>query len=106
MTSLIYRHNPHVVKLDRRYRLYPQGFRFRVDFDTRGEGNWQRWSDAITWCERTWGREHDWGTSTAGTFFRTWNHNYRTHGTSKYSQRQLFLRSEEDLTMLLLVIGK
>ena len=53
MTSLIYHPNPHIVKMDRRYRLYPQGFRYRVEFNTHGEGDWERWARVVAWCERT-----------------------------------------------------
>ena len=101
MTSLIYRHNPHIVKMDRRYRLYPQGFRYRVEFETYGEGNWQRWANVIAWCERTWGKEHDWHWPVS-----KWNENYRTHWPKNHNYRFLFLRSEEDITMLLLVMGE
>jgi hypothetical protein len=102
MTSIIHHNNPHIVKMDRRYRLYPQGFRYRVEFNTYGEGNWQRWANVIAWCERTWGKEHEWRHPGAAI----WNHNYRTHWPENHNYRFLFLRSEEDLTMMLLAMGE
>jgi len=104
MTSIRHYQDPNIIKLDRRYKGYNRGFRYRVDFDTQGMGKWERWHKVAKWCESTWGKEYEFHAS--GVFSRrTWNDNWRIEtGKNKY-YRQLYLRNEQDLTMLLLVIS-
>jgi len=101
MTSIRYYKDPAIVKLDGRYKGYNRGFRYRIDFDVQGPGKWERWHQAVEWCERTWGGEYIWHHT--GT--RSWSTQYRTDIPKNKYFRQLYLRSEEDLTMLLLVIN-
>lgn len=100
MTSLKYYKNLHVVKLDRRYKLYPQ-FKYRVSFDTQQADGWDQWLRVNRWLERTWGAEYIWHR----TGSRSWCLEYRTAIPKNKYFRQLYLRSEEDLTMMLLVVG-
>ena len=104
MTSIRYYKEPHIVKLDRRFKGYNRGFRYRIDFDTQPMSRWEHWLKVVKWCESTWGKEYTW-TDDSFLARRVWNDNYRTEtGKNKY-YRQLYLRSEQDLTMLLLVIS-
>lgn len=102
MTSIRHYGNPHIVKLDRRYKGYNRGFRYRIDFDTYSMDNWTVWMRVVKWCEATWGKEQTWANS--GIFAHAvWNENYSTEtGKNKY-YRHLYLRREEDLTMMLMV---
>lgn len=104
MTSIRHYKDPHIVKLDRRYKGYSRGFRYRVDFDTYSMEKWERWAQIIKWCESTWGEEYSW-TDDSFLARRVWNDNYRTEtGKNKY-YRHLYLCREEDLTMLLMVMS-
>lgn len=102
MTSIRYYRTPAVVKLDRRYKGYNRGFRYRIDFDTQGE-KWEVWMRAFKWCENSYGKEYSWAPN---GFARIWNDEYRTElGSRNKYYRHLYLRREEDVTMLLLVVG-
>lgn len=100
MTSIRYYKDPAIVKLDGRFKFYPK-FKYRIDFDTQGD-KWTRWVAVLNWCTNTWGRE--WTIeSLRGTIY---NDNYCTACSKQNSYyRHLYLRSEQDLTMLLLVIN-
>lgn len=99
MTSIRHYPDPHIVKLNGRYKFYPK-FKYRIDFDTYGE-KWQRWVNVINWCEATWGKE--WKFS-ATAHVRN-NPNYRSELVKNKRYRRLYLSSEQDLTMMLLVIS-
>lgn len=104
MTSIRHYKTPHIVKLDRRYKGYNRGFRYRVDFDTRGE-KWHTWMLVLNWCEATWGKEYTWSDSSFLSR-RIWNGNFRTElGSKNKYYRHLYLCREEDVTMLLLVMN-
>ena len=60
MTSLRPLKEPSIVKLDRRYKGYNRGFRYRVDFNTQGMEKWHDWMQIVKWCENTWGKEYTW----------------------------------------------
>ena len=101
MTSLRYYKTPRVVKLDRRFKGYNRGFRYRIDFDTQGE-KWHTWMQVLTWCENTWGKEYTWP---EGGFARIWNNHYRTEfGSKNKYYRHLYLCREEEVTMMLLAV--
>lgn len=105
MTSIRHHKNPHIVKLDRRYRGYNRGFRYRVEFDTYAIEKWDAWMRAVKWCENAWGKEQSWS---SGSMFAhaVWNNNYRTEFSRKNKHhRILYLCREEDLTMMLMVVG-
>ena len=104
MSTIIHRRNPHIVKLDRRYKGYNRGFRYRVEFNTKGE-EWNRWKTVLDWCESAYGKEWEWSNGN-GFGHRVWNNNYRTERPARNLWwRQLYLCREEDITMLLLLIG-
>ena len=99
MTSIRHYKTPHVVKLDGRYKFYPK-FKYRVDFDTKNMDKWQTWINVVKWCENTWGKEVVWNPP------RPAPTEYRTEYSKKNKfYRHLYLRREEDLTMMLLVIS-
>ena len=99
MTSIRHYKTPRIVKLDGRYKFYPK-FQYRIDFDTQNMGNWERWYKVTQWCTTTWGEEYIWSIKHPKPT------EYRTEVAKKNRHfRHLYLRSEQDLTMLLLVIN-
>lgn len=104
MTSVRYYKTPAVVKLDRRFKGYNRGFRYRIDFDTQGE-KWHTWMQVLKWCEATWSKEYIW--SNDGPLpQRVWSNDYRTEfGSRNKYYRHLYLCREEDVTMMLLAVG-
>lgn len=103
MTSIRYYKDPRIIKLDGRYKHHPK-FEYRIDFDTQGE-KWARWIAVTDWCKHTWGREWEFVTS-GPTPIHKYNDNYRTAISNRnHYFRHLYLRNEQDLTMMLLVIG-
>ena len=104
MTSLRHYKDPNVVKLDRRFKGYNRGFRYRIDFNTYGTNKWEQWMRVVKWCEGAWGKEYSWSDD---SFLarKVWNDNYRTEfGSKNKYYRHLYLCREEDVTMMLLVI--
>lgn len=103
MTSIRHYKTPHVVKLDGRYKFYPK-FKYRVEFDTRGIDQWRTWMSVCGRCDDTWGKEYEFigGNVLA---YRKYNENWRTEIPKNKHYRYLYLRSEQDLTLMLLVIG-
>ena len=102
MTIIKHYKNPHIVKLDGRFKGYNRGFRYRIDFNTYGADKWQAWLRAVKWCEAVWGKEYSWSDDVVP--HRLWNDNYRTEfGAKNKYYRHLYLCREEDVTMLLLV---
>lgn len=89
---------PRVVRLDGRYKLFNAGFKYRIEFNTQGDGKWQHWLSIADWCKQTWGKEFSWEKGV--------NPNYRTDvpDTNRHF-RFLYLKTEKDVTMLLLVVG-
>ena len=99
MTSIRHYKTPHVVKLDGRYKFYPK-FKYRIDFNTQSMSDWERWYTVTKWCTATWGDEYIWSVN------HTKPTEYRTESSKKNRHfRHLYLRGEQDLTMMLLVIG-
>jgi hypothetical protein len=103
MTSIRYVKLPKIKKLDGRFKLYKYGFTHRVTFDT--QQSWDKFMLAVKWCERTYGPDYDWEAN--GVFSRKiWNHNWRLlMPKEKRFWREFYLRSEQDVTMMLLVVG-
>jgi hypothetical protein len=105
MTSIRHYNNPHIIKLDRRYKGFVSGFKYRVDFNVayngRDNANWERWTRVIAWCENSYGKESFWTAMSLRSA-----HGFKTSVPKNKQFRQLFLRSEEDLTMMLLVMGE
>jgi len=103
MTSIRHYGNPHIVKLDGRYKGYNRGFRYRVEFNTYKNDKWTEWMNVVKWCENTWGKESRWSEDIVPR--RLWNDNYRTEFGKNKHHRILYLCREQDLTMMLLVIN-
>jgi hypothetical protein len=102
MTSLRYYKSPYITKLDGRFKLSKHGFTHRVTFDT--QQSWDTFLRALKWCENTYGPEYDWEAN--GVFSRkTWNHNWRLLLPKNRWWREIYLREEQDVTMMLLVVG-
>lgn len=104
MTSIRYYKNPNIIKLDGRYKFYPK-FKYRIEFDTKGMEKWHIWLALCKQCEATWGKEYEF---VANGFLsrRMYNDNWRTETPSKNKYyRHLYLRTEQDLTLMLLVAG-
>lgn len=104
MTSIRHYKNPNIVKLDGRYKHYPK-FKYRIDFDTQGMENWHIWMNLCKRCEETWGKEYEFIGGNAVFAYRKYNENWRTETPKNKYYRYLYLRSEQDLTLMLLVIG-
>jgi len=95
--------SPKITKLDGRYKLYNRGFRYKISFNTKN--NYDPYSQAVKWCENTWGPEYEWTDKVAWTSKR-WNDNWRVVITAKNKWwREIYLCREEDVTMMLLVVG-
>jgi len=97
---------PKVTKLDKRFKFYNSGFRFRITFDiskTNKSGN-EKYIAARKWCEDTYGVEY--ANSTDNWFSRkNWNQHWRVRTPKNSNYRLLYVRDEVDVTMLLLVAG-
>lgn len=102
MTSLRYVKSPNVTKLDGRYKLYNRGFRYRVSFNT--QGNYDFYARVLKWCQNTYGPEYEWTDKVAWTSKR-WNDNWRVMNPTNKWWREIYLREEQDVTMMLLAVG-
>jgi hypothetical protein len=102
MTSLRYVKSPNVTKLDGRYKLYNRGFKYRISFNT--QDNYSKYFKSLKWCERIWGPEYTWADPVAWTSKR-WNNNWRTMTANNKYWREIYLREEQDVTMMLLAVG-
>jgi len=90
-----------VEKLDARYKWYRQGFRYRIVIGVRSLSALNHWIAIAARLEETYGKER----YLNANGFLVFNDYYRTDMPSKRC-RQVYLRSEQDLTMLLLVINQ
>ena len=103
MTSIRYVKTPNVTKLDGRFKFYNRGFKYRVSFNT--QGNYDPYSTALKWCQNTYGPEYTWDDAVAWTR-KIWNNDWRVMIPPKNKWwREIYLRDEQAVTMLLLVIG-
>lgn len=112
MTSLRYYTDPRIVKLDKRFKGYNRGFRYRVDFkigprhkaSNVSDELWERWRTVVDCLETSYGKEYTWNGE--GAFIRRiWNDDYRIEIAKNKWYRHLYLRDESAITMLLLVIS-
>lgn len=95
--------NPKVTKLDGRYKHYPK-FKYRIDFDTKGMEKWEQWHKTIIWCRETWGEEYEFIAAGLNSY-RKFNEHWRTEMPKNKWYRQLYLTSEQAVTLFLLVAG-
>lgn len=98
-----------ITKLDRRYKGYNRGFRYRVEFRigprfANGDPLWSRYQTIIGLLENTYGKELEW-IHNGVTTQRRYNDNYRIETPANKWYRQLYLRNEQDITVLLLAVG-
>lgn len=99
MTSPTFKPNPNFIKMDRRFALYKEGFRVRIDFTYYTDDQTKLYDQCVQWCVDTWGPQTDWGRP--GPVVR--NPNWRTNWVSTHG-RQLYLQSDQAITMLLLAV--
>ena len=103
MTSLRYHKSPKITRLDKRFKGYNRGFMYRVSFDI--QVNYIIYFNALKWCERTYGPEYAWDDAVTWTR-KTWNSNWRADTPLKNKYwREIYLRDEQAVTMMLLVVG-
>lgn len=101
--TIKYHKTPKVTKLDGRFKLYNRGFRYRVCFNTHN--NYDPYSTALKWCQNTYGLEYTWADAVAWTSKR-WNNDWRAIAPPKNKYwREIYLRDEQAVTMMLLVVG-
>ena len=92
---------PTITKLDGRFKFYNRGFKYRISFDTRYDG-YIPYRAAIQWCENAYGPECEVWNGNAH-HYRKWNTNWRVVIPKNKYFRQIYLREETDVTMILLV---
>jgi hypothetical protein len=89
----------YIEKLDGRYKWHRQGFQYRLAFGIRDITMLNQWMSIQTWLEKIYGKEY----LITDTGHRL-NDHYRTDMPSKRC-RQVYLRNEQDITMMLLMVG-
>lgn len=102
MTSIRYHKTPRITKLDKRFKGYNRGFRYRVSFNT--QGNYDPYSTALKWCGRTYGPEYSWDSHDTWSR-KIWNEHWRVYTPKNKWWREIYLRDEQAVTMMLLVVG-
>jgi hypothetical protein len=87
----------YIEKLDGRYKWYKQGFSYRIAFGVKDLKNLNHWMAVANWLKQTYGRERQ--LNDKG--YLNLNDHYRIDMPSKKC-RQVYLRNEQDITMMLL----
>jgi hypothetical protein len=90
----------YIEKLDGRYKWHRQGFRYRVAFRVNDSNTLNQWISVANWLEQTYGKY----LQITDTEYKL-NDYYRTDMPSKRC-RQVYLRNERDITMMLLMVSE